>query len=192
MIRGGRNIPLEKSDRKYIYCRTHGPCLWHFPSADPIYLCAMILSCVFKEKGLSAVHQPNRWCFKHFLGFPGGASGREPPANAGDGRHMGSIPGAGGTPGGENGNPLHGRGILAWRIPWTEEPGRLQSIGPQKVRRNWTDLAHLHAHKHFLKDLSLSFYSWRCWVIDWNELYRGSEWGAGAGVHDPLPHSHPQ
>ena len=24
--------------------------------------------------------------------------------------------------------------ILAWRIPWTEEPGRLQSIGPQRVR----------------------------------------------------------
>ena len=23
--------------------------------------------------------------------------------------------------------------ILAWRIPWTEEPGRLQSMGPQKV-----------------------------------------------------------
>ena len=78
MIRGGRNIPLEKSDRKYIYCRTHGPCLWHFPSAEPIYLCAMISSCVFKEKGLSAVHQPNRWRFKHFLGFPGGASDREP------------------------------------------------------------------------------------------------------------------
>ena len=26
--------------------------------------------------------------------------------------------------------------ILAWRIPWTEEPGRLQSVGPQKVRHN--------------------------------------------------------
>ena len=24
--------------------------------------------------------------------------------------------------------------ILAWRIPWTEEPGRLQSMGPQRVR----------------------------------------------------------
>ena len=23
--------------------------------------------------------------------------------------------------------------ILAWRIPWTEEPGRLQSMGPQRV-----------------------------------------------------------
>ena len=27
--------------------------------------------------------------------------------------------------------------ILAWRIPWTEEPGGLQSIGPHRVGRNW-------------------------------------------------------
>ena len=27
-------------------------------------------------------------------------------------------------------------GILAWRIPWPEEPGRLQSIGLPRVRRN--------------------------------------------------------
>ena len=26
--------------------------------------------------------------------------------------------------------------ILAWRIPWTEEPGQLQSIGLQRVRHN--------------------------------------------------------
>ena len=26
--------------------------------------------------------------------------------------------------------------ILAWKIPWTEEPGRLQSIGSQRVRHN--------------------------------------------------------
>ena len=27
--------------------------------------------------------------------------------------------------------------ILAWRIPWTEEPGGLQSTGSQKVRQDW-------------------------------------------------------
>ena len=31
--------------------------------------------------------------------------------------------------------------ILAWRIPWTEEPGGLQSMGLQRVRHNWSDLA---------------------------------------------------
>ena len=29
--------------------------------------------------------------------------------------------------------------ILAWRIPWTEEPGRLQSIGLQRVGRDLSD-----------------------------------------------------
>ena len=27
--------------------------------------------------------------------------------------------------------------ILAWRIPWTEEPGGLQSVGMKRVRHNW-------------------------------------------------------
>ena len=27
--------------------------------------------------------------------------------------------------------------VLAWRIPWTEEPGGLQSTGPQRVRHDW-------------------------------------------------------
>ena len=34
--------------------------------------------------------------------------------------------------------------IRAWRIPWTEEPGRLPSIGLQRVRRDLGDLAHTH------------------------------------------------
>jgi len=41
-------------------------------------------------------------------------------------------------------------GILAWRIPWTEEPGRLQSMGSQRVR--WLSeihtLQHTHTHTH--------------------------------------------
>ena len=31
--------------------------------------------------------------------------------------------------------------ILAWRIPWTEEPGRLQSMGSQRVGHDWINLA---------------------------------------------------
>ena len=31
--------------------------------------------------------------------------------------------------------------ILAWRIPWTEEPGGLQSIGLHRVRNDFNDLA---------------------------------------------------
>ena len=48
------------------------------------------------------------------------------PARAGDLRDAGSIPGWGRSPGW--GMVTHSS-ILAWRIPWTEEPGRLESIG---------------------------------------------------------------
>ena len=38
--------------------------------------------------------------------------------------------------------------ILAWRIPWTEEPGGLQFIGSQRVGHDWSDLAIMHDHSH--------------------------------------------
>ena len=33
-------------------------------------------------------------------------------------------------------------GILAWEIPWTEEPGRLQPMGAERVRHDWTHTQH--------------------------------------------------
>ena len=38
--------------------------------------------------------------------------------------------------------------ILAWRIPWTEESGELQSIGSQGVGHDGSSLAHTHKHTH--------------------------------------------
>ena len=61
-----------------------------------------------------------------------------PPASAGDIRDAGSIPGLGRSPG--EGQATHSS-ILAWRIPWTEQPGGSQSTGSQKVR---CDLACRH------------------------------------------------
>ena len=43
----------------------------------------------------------------------------------------------------EEGMATHSR-ILAWRIPRTKEPGGLQSMGSQRVRRNWSKLASMH------------------------------------------------
>ena len=40
------------------------------------------------------------------MGFPGGARIKNPPANAGDIRDVGSIPGSGRSPGEANGNPV--------------------------------------------------------------------------------------
>ena len=53
-------------------------------------------------------------------GLPRWLSGREPACQRGDVRDMGSIPGSGRSPGGEM--ATHSS-ILAWRIPWIEEPG---------------------------------------------------------------------
>ena len=36
--------------------------------------------------------------------------------------------------------------ILAWRIPWTKEPGRLWFMGSQRVRHDWSNLTRMHMH----------------------------------------------
>ena len=69
----------------------------------------------------------------------GGFSGKEHACQC---RILGWIPAWGKSPGGGNGNPGGGNGILSWEIPWTEEPGRLQSTGSQRVGQDWSDLAH--------------------------------------------------
>ena len=56
------------------------------------------------------------------------------PASAGDIRDMGSIPGSGRSPGGGHRQPTPV--FLPGEFPWTEEPGRLQSIGLQRVRHD--------------------------------------------------------
>ena len=57
---------------------------------------------------------------------------KNPPANAGDARDAGSIPGLGRSSGGRNATPV----FLACKIPCTEEPSRLQSLGSQRVGHN--------------------------------------------------------
>ena len=59
--------------------------------------------------------------------FPGGSDGKESSCNAGD---MGSIPGLGDSL--EKEMATHSS-ILAWKIPWTEESGRLQLMGLHRV-----------------------------------------------------------
>ena len=44
---------------------------------------------------------------------------------------------------------LHFTTILAWKIPWTEEPGRLQSMGSLRVGHDWSNLAAAAAAAYF-------------------------------------------
>ena len=68
-----------------------------------------------------------------FRGFPGGTVEKDLPDNVGEARDVSLILGQGRSPGVGNGNPLN---ILAWKIPWTEEPEGLQSMGLQRVRQD--------------------------------------------------------
>ena len=61
--------------------------------------------------------------------LPGSSDSKESAYNAGD---PGSIPGSGKL---KKEKATHSS-ILAWRIPWTEEPGRLHSMESQRVRHD--------------------------------------------------------
>ena len=59
---------------------------------------------------------------------------------------MGLIPGPGRSPGVGGGNPLQCSGL---KIPWTEEPGGLQSMGLQRVGHDWAHACtHVYTHIH--------------------------------------------
>ena len=69
------------------------------------------------------------------LCFSRGSVVKNLPANAED---MGEVSSLGRQDPLEEETATHSR-ILAWRIPWTEAPGGLQSMGLQRVRQDWSD-----------------------------------------------------
>ena len=74
------------------------------------------------------------------------SAGKAPAYNAGD---RDSVPGLGDLL--EKEMATHSS-ILAWKIPWTEEPGRLQSMGLQRVGHDWAiSLSLSHMHKNIGK-----------------------------------------
>ena len=62
-----------------------------------------------------------------------GSDGKVSACNVGD---LGSTPGSGRSPGELEKKMATHSSTLAWKIPWTEEPGRLQSMGLQRVRHD--------------------------------------------------------
>ena len=115
------------------------------------------------------------WQFGPGLDFPGGSYGKESTCNAGD---LGSIPRLGRSPGeGGKGYPLQYSALensvhrvtkswtllskfsekamaphsstLAWRIPWMEEPGGLQSMASRRVGHDWVTSLSLFTFMHW-------------------------------------------
>ena len=71
-------------------------------------------------------------------GFPGGSAVEKPPA-----MQETWVWSLGWEDPLEEDMAIHSS-ILAWRIPWTEEPGGLQSLVSKKIRHDWSGLAHMH------------------------------------------------
>ena len=72
----------------------------------------------------------------HYLSFPGGTSGKESACQCRRCKRHDFNPWIGKILCEEE-MATHSS-ILAWKIPWTEEPGGLQSMGLQRVRHDWT------------------------------------------------------
>ena len=66
------------------------------------------------------------------------------------------VPSLGGEGPLEEGIAIHSS-TLAWRIPWTEEPGGLRSIGSQRVGQDRSDVAHTHAGFKGIHNVSSSY-----------------------------------
>ena len=64
------------------------------------------------------------------LGFPGSSVLKNPPANTGAARDLGSISGSERSP--REGNDNTHSSILAWEVPWTEELGGPHSLWSSK------------------------------------------------------------
>ena len=77
-------------------------------------------------------------CYQYGGGLPADLDGKESAWNAGD---TGSIPGLERPPGEEMETQSS---ILTWEIRRTEEPGRLQSMGSQRVGHDWATSQHPH------------------------------------------------
>ena len=60
---------------------------------------------------------------------------------------------------------------LAWKIPWTEEPGGLQSMGWQRVGHDWSNLSCMHACYKRLANMILK--------AEKAEIFRQKTWDSG-------------
>ena len=69
--------------------------------------------------------------------------------------------------------------ILAWRIPWTEEPGGLQPIESQRIRYNWSDLACTHIPSQDILILQCSLFQIKKMNKLWYDIFEALESGLG-------------
>ena len=68
-------------------------------------------------------------------------------------------------------------GIIVWRVSWTKEPHRLQSMGLQRVGHDWaTNTYTIYAHNHICHIVYVSFYLFRYISVSWVILGLAKAW----------------
>ena len=110
---------------------------WYFSKAISLHVYVFHYKFFLHVFSLDHVDYAVLWQKKFMCisGYGDGLVSKESACNTGD---PGSIPGSGRFPGGGQGNHSN---IPAWRIPWTVEPGGLQSTGAQRMGHEWGNLA---------------------------------------------------
>ena len=101
---------------------------------------SMFLQGTFSELGETTVKQNNLEVFKLFqdslMAFSGGISGKEPTCQCRGHKRHGFDPWAKKMSWRRAWQPIQAQVFLPWRIPWTEKPSELQSVGSQRVRHD--------------------------------------------------------
>ena len=110
------------------------------------------------------------------MGFPGGASGKEPAGQCRGWTRCGFDPWVGKIPLEEDMTTYFS--MLAWRILQSEEPGGLQSMGSQRVRQDWSNLAHKHTHRGSI---------WRILILGRKFISHGRFLGREAAARQSQP-----
>ena len=141
-------------------------------------------------RSYSSLCQVKRLC------FPGGSDGKAPTCSAGD---LSLIPGVGRSPGERNG---YHSSTLAWKIPWTEEPGGLPSMGLERVGHDWATSLILPGKSQgvgsspLLRDplfekILISSFVWLHWalVVAWRTPVAARKLLPSCGTPAQLPHS---
>ena len=106
---------------------------------------------------------------------------KNPPATAGDKRDVSSIPESGRSPG--EGMATHS-GILAWRIPGTDEPGGLQSMHCRES--DTTGHAHTHTHTIISSALKILLGAMAKPHFSQEQLSRNEDYGKENDLHCPF------
>ena len=112
-------------------------------------------------------------------GFPDGTSGKEPTCQCRRHKEI-RVRSLGRKDTLEEGTATH-FSILAWKIPWKEESGRLQSMVLQRVGHDWSNLACIHMRRqrpseqvpflqyYLLINLEMSSNLFSCHIYIWQE-----------------------